>query len=217
MADPSLIDAGIKIGHHAHDHDLEGSGRGEAFKDRDPELRGKGPVSPTQYALSKAATAAINGATILTLFGAIYLGFKALAASWFGGSEIVAGLVSAALAGATWYGGKHFLQAYSDANEHNQSLTSRIKRGLGLDKDREQTASLGAARFIPEMDGGIITPAGPLNAPVSVAASPYVEQAPRPRPAFVSNILEKGPRSFDPTDILARRDAERAAGELNRT
>lgn len=222
MADPSLIETGIKIGHHAHDHELDGAGKA-ALKGAHPELRGKGLIDPSSYAMSKASSAALNGAGVLTLFFGLYYGLKslvqpAIAAFAGAGAEIITGLVVAALTGAIWYGGKHFMQAYGEANEHNQTLTGRIKRGLGLGRDREQTASLGAGRFIPEMDGTVITPAGPLNAPVTITASPYVEESPnRQRPAFISNILEKGPRSFDPTDILARREAERAAGDLTRT
>lgn len=220
MAEPGLIETGIKIGHHAHDHELDGAGKAVS-KATDPELRGRGPVNPTGYAFSKATSAAMTGAGVLTLFFGLYYGLKSIASSLipaFAGAEIVTGLLVAALTGAIWYGGKHFMQAYGEANEHNQTLTSRIKRGLGLGRDREQTASLGAGRFIPEMDGTVITPAGPMNAPVTIAASPYVEESPnRQRPAFVSNILEKGPRSFDPTDILARRAEERAASDVTRT
>lgn len=223
--DPSFMDAGVKFGHHLHDHHEEEAGRtGDLYTDT-PDLKNKANVNPREYAFSKAASAALTGGTVLALFGTLYFGIKwamsNILTSLAHDSLLIA-LPAAALTGALWYGGKAFMQAYGDANEHNEKVSERIKRGLGIGKDRELeqevTVSLGKARTIPELDASAAPfPAG-LNDPLAVAALPIVEEALKQRPAYLANILEKGPKSLSAADISARLAEERATGmEATRT
>ena len=209
---PTDLGTGTKLGHHAHDHhkhtrDADGNGI-------DDEA---GIINPWRHAAGQAWHGLLKGATSLGLFGAVFLGVKSIPFV-AGLGTVGTGVVAGALAGAIWYGGQAAYQAYNDAKDHNEGFVKRVQEKVRL---RERMHALGDQ--IPQF--GVIagaetpiiaaqTPEGEtmLVAPTVVAIEPDMAPQATPRPAFLQEILETGPReSRGFTEELL---ADRAAAEL---
>lgn len=215
--DPTILagikgnEVAVKLGHHVHDH---GVGH-----DPDHKLNpaADGEVSPIGYGLSSMLKPAFWGALTLAGFALLYTAvsaaFPSVPVSGAAATEAVSflgalaknstALIVAGISGAIWGAGTGFYKGYTHATEHN-ALVQRgiedVQTELGTSRQRAQEQALG----MPIRRGTVMvgtsnsmTPIGIVmqtDEPAPAMAAPTNEPA-RPRPQWMQEILDRGPRS----------------------
>lgn len=215
-----------KMGQKVHDDFLHGDVKPD-------EIERDGKINPLKHAWNKFKDAGWKGATTMALFGSIFLGLNALGLSIAGGAlgltsiidgvetltfagKVIGSLMGVIATGITWYGGKAAIQAYKDANQHNE-IIKKIENGEApeLEAALAKEQSTGLDTDLPEKGTIAIVAAPVLIADPNMLTSQDMETAvPTERPAFLEKILSDGPKSLSPKELAAQIEAERSNPDL---
>lgn len=203
---------GSKLGHHTIDHmeELEEHKHGAKQHTMRRPLKLQNPLSS---AAADGLSAGVKGGLLILGFTGLMIGAKAALTFIFPGLEHLPALalaLSGAISGLAWYGGHRFISSYQEKSEQNAKMLKQMDaRERGLDHamapEREQAPSVTAASsrsFDPAM-------AAIVGAAVTAQADDR-QTVNKTQPAFISKIVQDGPKRFSPKEMAERLSRERA-------
>ncbi|MCI5050266.1 MAG: hypothetical protein MRY32_08065 [Rickettsiales bacterium] len=225
-------DAGDKLTHQAHHDHKHGAAhvavqKKTAKDDVLSKYQGDKLIDDetrSKYKWSKTFNGATMGAATFTLFTGLFIGTKYLVSHFLegallssAGGYVVAGLVSAAIVGAIWQGVKNHFDADKDVDQYNKEVLERFKDGRGKGRgvdEIEQGANARSTLAQPEPMVMVVTPDfitgqhqhHPQQDDIAAEGGSQ-------RPEYLSKIIDDGPKSLDPKEMLARMEEEKAASQ----